>query len=179
MESFFLSETLKYLYLILDPSNPFATGNYIFNTEAHPFPVRSTYWTSQHDEVWEIIHENSKKVMNKTVSEDNSIHNNMTEILTNSNNNIESQSQSNTDDMNSNHQNYFENFTRQEEENPPERRYTSGHVFDYPSYGPGMGRGIYGGDSVDPAMTGWSKGVCWAQQWKDMKSLPNMNYKRF
>ncbi|KAI8851243.1 glycoside hydrolase [Chytridium lagenaria] len=39
MESFFLAETLKYLYLLFDASNPFNSKNYIFNTEAHPFPV--------------------------------------------------------------------------------------------------------------------------------------------
>lgn len=39
MESFFLSETLKYLYLILDHGNQFNSVNYVFNTEAHPFPA--------------------------------------------------------------------------------------------------------------------------------------------
>ena len=39
MPSFFLSETLKYLYLLFDEDNPINQGNYIFNTEAHPFPV--------------------------------------------------------------------------------------------------------------------------------------------
>ncbi|ORX59116.1 hypothetical protein BCR36DRAFT_275993 [Piromyces finnis] len=38
MESFFLSETLKYLYLLFDPDNEY-NKNYIFSTEAHPFPV--------------------------------------------------------------------------------------------------------------------------------------------
>jgi len=38
MESFFLSETLKYLYLLFDPDNKY-NKNYIFSTEAHPFPV--------------------------------------------------------------------------------------------------------------------------------------------
>lgn len=42
MESFFLSETLKYLYLLFDPENKINKGNYIFNTEAHPFPVVSS-----------------------------------------------------------------------------------------------------------------------------------------
>jgi hypothetical protein len=36
MDSFFLAETLKYLYLTFDSENPINTGNYIFNTEAHP-----------------------------------------------------------------------------------------------------------------------------------------------
>jgi mannosidase alpha-like ER degradation enhancer 2 len=42
MESFFLSETLKYLYLLFDPDNKFNRENYIFSTEAHPFPVVSS-----------------------------------------------------------------------------------------------------------------------------------------
>ncbi len=35
MESFFLSETLKYLYLTFDIKNWVNRGNFIFNTEAH------------------------------------------------------------------------------------------------------------------------------------------------
>jgi mannosidase alpha-like ER degradation enhancer 2 len=37
MESFFLAETLKYLYLIFDEENFVNHGNYVFNTEAHIF----------------------------------------------------------------------------------------------------------------------------------------------
>ena len=39
MESFFLSETLKYLYLLFDDGNFVNTGNYVFTTEAHPFKI--------------------------------------------------------------------------------------------------------------------------------------------
>jgi len=39
MESFFLGETLKYLYLLFDEENHFNQHNYIFTTEAHPLPV--------------------------------------------------------------------------------------------------------------------------------------------
>jgi hypothetical protein len=45
MPSFFLSETLKYLYLLFDTKNPFRSGkhgtgrNYVFTTEAHIFPM--------------------------------------------------------------------------------------------------------------------------------------------
>jgi mannosidase alpha-like ER degradation enhancer 2 len=39
MESFFLSETLKYLYLLFDPTNPFNDEKWIFTTEAHPLPI--------------------------------------------------------------------------------------------------------------------------------------------
>jgi hypothetical protein len=37
MESFFLAETLKYLYLLQDPDHTISMDNYVFNTEAHPF----------------------------------------------------------------------------------------------------------------------------------------------
>lgn len=36
MESFFLAETLKYLYLIQAPDNEINLRKYVFNTEAHP-----------------------------------------------------------------------------------------------------------------------------------------------
>ncbi|KAI9223143.1 glycoside hydrolase [Blastocladiella britannica] len=38
-ESFFLSETLKYLYLLFDPDNEYNRPEYVFTTEAHPLPV--------------------------------------------------------------------------------------------------------------------------------------------
>ena len=41
MPSFFLSETLKYLYLTFDFDNPFRQNrrNYVLTTEAHIFPL--------------------------------------------------------------------------------------------------------------------------------------------
>ncbi|CAM9934739.1 unnamed protein product, partial [Ectocarpus fasciculatus] len=39
MPSFFLSETLKYLYLLFDEDNFIHKGNYVFSTEAHPFSI--------------------------------------------------------------------------------------------------------------------------------------------
>lgn len=39
MESFFLAETLKYLYLLFDKQNLFPFDQWIFNTEAHPLPI--------------------------------------------------------------------------------------------------------------------------------------------
>ncbi|XP_040012119.1 mannosidase, alpha, class 1B, member 1b [Xiphias gladius] len=40
MESFFLGETLKYLYLLLsDDPNLISLDQYVFNTEAHPLPI--------------------------------------------------------------------------------------------------------------------------------------------
>ena len=44
MESFWTGETLKYLYLLLDPSaSPrFPLNQWVFNTEAHPLPVHGS-----------------------------------------------------------------------------------------------------------------------------------------
>ena len=40
MESFFLGETLKYLYLLFsDDQRTLNLNDYVFNTEAHPLPV--------------------------------------------------------------------------------------------------------------------------------------------
>ncbi|KAF8907715.1 glycoside hydrolase family 47 protein [Gymnopilus junonius] len=39
METFFLSETLKYLYLLFSDSEVLPLDKYVFNTEAHPLPI--------------------------------------------------------------------------------------------------------------------------------------------
>ena len=44
MESFFMAETMKYLYLMFSENNVIDISKYVFNTEAHPFPV-----INQHD----------------------------------------------------------------------------------------------------------------------------------
>ena len=42
LESFFLAETLKYLYLLFsDDKDLLPLDKWVFNTEAHPLPVRS------------------------------------------------------------------------------------------------------------------------------------------
>lgn len=41
MESFFLAETLKYLYLLFSPPDTLDLSNHVFNTEAHP--MRKTW----------------------------------------------------------------------------------------------------------------------------------------
>lgn len=41
MDSYFLSETLKYLYLLFDEDNFVNKGNYVFSTEGHIFPIKS------------------------------------------------------------------------------------------------------------------------------------------
>jgi mannosyl-oligosaccharide alpha-1,2-mannosidase len=38
-QSFFLAETLKYLYLLYASSDVIPLDSYVFNTEAHPLPV--------------------------------------------------------------------------------------------------------------------------------------------
>ncbi len=37
MQSFWLAETLKYLYLLFSPSSTIPLSDWVFNTEAHPF----------------------------------------------------------------------------------------------------------------------------------------------
>ncbi|TFK66959.1 glycoside hydrolase family 47 protein [Pluteus cervinus] len=39
MPSYFLAETLKYLYLLFDDEDPIDLKKWVFNTEAHPLPV--------------------------------------------------------------------------------------------------------------------------------------------
>ncbi|KAG2213162.1 hypothetical protein INT47_011311 [Mucor saturninus] len=41
MDTFFLAETLKYLYLLFSPDDIIPLEGYVFNTEAHPLPVFS------------------------------------------------------------------------------------------------------------------------------------------
>ena len=38
-ESFFLAETLKYLYLLFTEDSYFDLKDWVFNTEAHPLPI--------------------------------------------------------------------------------------------------------------------------------------------
>ncbi|KAH6793096.1 alpha-mannosidase 3 [Perilla frutescens var. hirtella] len=40
METFFLGETLKYLYLLFGSSDVIPLDEYVFNTEAHPLPIQ-------------------------------------------------------------------------------------------------------------------------------------------
>jgi mannosyl-oligosaccharide alpha-1,2-mannosidase len=44
MESFFLAETLKYLYLLQDPDSEINLDEWVFNTEAHPLRVFPPGW---------------------------------------------------------------------------------------------------------------------------------------
>ncbi|KAL8032264.1 hypothetical protein ABFX02_13G084500 [Erythranthe guttata] len=47
METFFLGETLKYLYLLFGDRNVIPLDKYVFNTEAHPFPIRDNAVSKQ------------------------------------------------------------------------------------------------------------------------------------
>ncbi|XP_074276658.1 mannosyl-oligosaccharide 1,2-alpha-mannosidase MNS3 [Silene latifolia] len=42
METFFLGETLKYIYLLFGDSNIMPLDKFVFNTEAHPIPVSAS-----------------------------------------------------------------------------------------------------------------------------------------
>ena len=42
MESFLLSETLKYLFLLFTDDDVIPLDKWVFNTEAHPLPIFST-----------------------------------------------------------------------------------------------------------------------------------------
>lgn len=39
MQSFFLAETLKYLYLLFSPTTVIPLDEWVFNTEAHPLKI--------------------------------------------------------------------------------------------------------------------------------------------
>jgi mannosyl-oligosaccharide alpha-1,2-mannosidase len=39
METFFLGETLKYLYLLFGDTSVLPLTQFVFNTEAHPLPI--------------------------------------------------------------------------------------------------------------------------------------------
>ena len=45
MESFFIGETLKYFFLLFSSNQElFPFNKYVFNTEAHAFPIFSSEW---------------------------------------------------------------------------------------------------------------------------------------
>lgn len=44
VDSFFYSETLKYLYLLFSPPTLLPLDQWVLNTEGHPFPVDSDDW---------------------------------------------------------------------------------------------------------------------------------------
>ncbi|KAH6881195.1 glycoside hydrolase [Coprinopsis sp. MPI-PUGE-AT-0042] len=54
MPSYFLAETLKYLYLLFDDEDPIKFDRWVFNTEAHPLPVFN--WTSRERERFRVAY---------------------------------------------------------------------------------------------------------------------------
>ncbi|KAJ8762015.1 hypothetical protein K2173_006617 [Erythroxylum novogranatense] len=46
METFFLGETLKYLYLLFGDSSVIPLDKFVFNSEAHPFPILKVHETA-------------------------------------------------------------------------------------------------------------------------------------
>ncbi|KAF9006011.1 glycoside hydrolase family 47 protein [Cyathus striatus] len=52
MPSYFLAETLKYLYLLFLDEDPLPLDKWVFNTEAHPFPIFE--WTEKEREMFRI-----------------------------------------------------------------------------------------------------------------------------
>ena len=51
--SYFLAETLKYLYLLFLDEDRLPLNKWVFNTEAHPLPVFS--WSAQEREAYGIL----------------------------------------------------------------------------------------------------------------------------
>lgn len=51
--SYFLAETLKYLYLLFLDEDPFPLEKWVFNTEAHALPVFE--WSAQEREAYGIV----------------------------------------------------------------------------------------------------------------------------
>lgn len=42
-QSFFLAETLKYLYLLFSDDDVMSLDKWVFNTEAHPLPIKGKH----------------------------------------------------------------------------------------------------------------------------------------
>jgi mannosyl-oligosaccharide alpha-1,2-mannosidase len=52
MPSYFLAETLKYLYLMFTEEDLIPLDKYVFNTEGHPFAIFE--WSEQEKVEWGI-----------------------------------------------------------------------------------------------------------------------------
>jgi mannosyl-oligosaccharide alpha-1,2-mannosidase len=48
MQSFFLAETLKYLYLLFSPPSVISFDEWVFNTEAHPLRIAPIHDSKGH-----------------------------------------------------------------------------------------------------------------------------------
>ena len=63
LDSFFLSETLKYLYLLFDRDNQFNGVDWVFTTEGHPFSIKFIDSFSRRQNVHET---NNRKISRQT-----------------------------------------------------------------------------------------------------------------
>lgn len=62
METFFLGETLKYLYLLFGDPNVLPLTEFVFNTEAHPLPIRREKAASKSENQAVDVSANQEKV---------------------------------------------------------------------------------------------------------------------
>jgi mannosyl-oligosaccharide alpha-1,2-mannosidase len=53
LNSYFLAETLKYLYLLFDDTDSIDLKKWVFNTEAHPLPVFE--WTDGERKAFNVL----------------------------------------------------------------------------------------------------------------------------
>ncbi|KAL6331920.1 hypothetical protein AAG906_020269 [Vitis piasezkii] len=63
MQSFFLAETLKYLYLLFSPPSVIPLDEWVFNTEAHPFRIVTRH---DHEENFGALGQQKPQVLTKT-----------------------------------------------------------------------------------------------------------------
>lgn len=61
MQSFFLAETLKYLYLLFSPPTVIPLDEWVFNTEAHPIKIVTRH-SSGEQQYRPVIHRRARKV---------------------------------------------------------------------------------------------------------------------
>ncbi|KAJ9689333.1 hypothetical protein PVL29_014825 [Vitis rotundifolia] len=64
MQSFFLAETLKYLYLLFSPPSVIPLDEWVFNTEAHPFRIVTRH---DHEENFGALGQQKPQVLTKTL----------------------------------------------------------------------------------------------------------------
>lgn len=65
METFFLGETLKYLYLLFGDSSVIPLDEYVFNSEAHPLPIKKVTkkWYFNSNQMVYIVLEAQKSII--------------------------------------------------------------------------------------------------------------------
>ncbi|KAK8595807.1 hypothetical protein V6N12_064316 [Hibiscus sabdariffa] len=63
MQSFFLAETLKYLYLLFSPPSVIPLDEWVFNTEGHPLKIVTRSPDERDEHLFEVIPEKSVAVV--------------------------------------------------------------------------------------------------------------------